>query len=769
MLKKIFLLAICIASAQYLAGQPACPSVNIGPDVFLNCNQTSVTINSNVVSTGYTNTYNVIAVPYAPPYAYNTGTLISVGTDDIWSGLITLPFNFCFYENNYSQIVVGSNGIISFQSSYAGVTCPWAFTASCPSASLPLNSIFGPYHDYYPTSVGNIRYALLGTYPCRTFVVNYDHIPEFSCTSLISTSQIVIYESTNIIEVYILDKALCSTWNSGNAIVGIQNSTGTVGLTAPGRNTGAWTAQNEAWRFTPNGTPNYVINWFANGVPIGNGNSITVSPSAATTYVAQAIYTNCNGNSVTVTDTAMVTPNMNFNMAVTPTNATICQGDTVSMTASGTTATYTWTPSAGLNTTTGPTVIATPTTSVNYVVSGTNGACTGTDTVHITVNPIPEIQAIGSTICYGDTGSINVVSTVNNTHFIWSPGGDTTSTVSVNPNATTLYTVYGDAQGCKDTTTTTVIVNPLPFITINSPSICLGENAILTASGATTFVWDDGSTFNPYTVSPFQTTTYSVTATDANNCSDTTSTVVTVNPSPTVTANGTIICSGDTAILTVSGATSYIWNTAATTDPLVVMPVTTTTYSVTGYNSFGCTGTDTATAIVFPTPVIDFIANPWATEVESPIVFTGSSDVPISIWAWDFGDATTDNSGAVVTHPYLSDGTYVVTLTATTDHPCVSSISHSVIIELTMQFPNVFSPNSDGINDNFEIIGLKPDKENKLQVFNRWGKKIYEKERYDNSWTGEGAADGTYYYIFSWKSYTQGKELSYSNTVTIIR
>ena len=332
-----------------------------------------------------------------------------------------------------------------------------------------------------------------------------------------------------------------------------------------------------------------------------------------------------------------------------------------------------------------------------------------------------------------------------------------------------IYTVIGEILGCSDTATSDITVNPLPFITINNPVICLGFDAILSANGATSYVWDDGSTFNPYTVSPFQTTTYSVTGTDANNCSDTSSAVVTVNPNPSVTAEPVVICSGDTAILTAIGATNYIWNTGDIVNPLIVTPIVTTIYSVTGTNAFSCTDTDSATVTVYPTPVIDFTADPWATELGNPILFTGSSTVPINLWQWDFGDTFTDNSGQIVNHTYLNDGTYIITLIASTIHQCESTINHSVIIETNLFFPNVFTPNSDGINDKFEIVGLKPDKENSLQIFNRWGKKIYEKSQYDNSWTGEGAADGTYYFIFIWKSYSLGKETSHSGSVSILR
>ncbi len=771
MIKKFIFLTFILISPFIITAQPGCPSIDAGPNVALNCNQTSAILNATVVATGTTTTYSVIAIPYSPPYPYNTGTPILVNIDDTWSDAIPLPFNFCYYENNYSQIVPGSNGVITFDISNAGAYCPWEYTASCPSGNLPLNSIFGPYHDIDPSISGDMYSAILGTYPCRTYVVSWNQVAMYDspCNYMLATHQIVLYESTNIIEIYIQNKPLCSAWNDGNAIVGIQNSTGTVGLTAPGRNTGQWTAQNEAWRFTPNGSPNYTITWFQGINAIGTGSSISVSPTTPAFYTAEAVYINCNGNAVTVRDSVQVTPNMNYNMSITPTNATICQGDSVVIMVSGTPATYTWTPSLGLNTTTGPNVTATPTSSTNYVVTGTNGICTGTDTVHITVNTIPIIQALGSIICFGDTATLAAISNLTGTNFIWFPGGDTLNPATVTPTTTTTYTVIGDANGCKDTTTTIVTVNPLPFITINSPSICMGSDAILTANGATTYIWNDGSSSNPYTVSPFQTTTYYVTATDANNCSDTASTLVIVNPTPTIATSGDTICSGTTATLTASGASSYVWSTGATSNLLIVTPATTTIYPVTGTNSFGCTDVDTAIAIVYPTPIIDFIANPWATEVDNPIVFTGSSNVTVNQWLWNFGDSFTDNTGANVLHTYTSDGEYVVTLTTSTDHPCVSSISHSVIIELNLQFPNVFTPNADGQNDKFEIVGLKPDKENKLLIYNRWGKKIYEKEHYENSWSGEGAADGTYFYVFTWKSYSLGREASHSGSVTILR
>src|SRR5690606_16559385 len=133
--------------------------------------------------------------------------------------------------------------------------CPWSFSAAVPSANLPLNAIFGAYHDIDPSVCGNIRYAISGSFPCRTFMFDFNAVCHYSCTSQKTTQRIVLYETSNAIEVYIGSKPTCGGWNGGRAVIGIQNGAGSQGVVAPGRQTGSWTASNEAWRFTPSGAP----------------------------------------------------------------------------------------------------------------------------------------------------------------------------------------------------------------------------------------------------------------------------------------------------------------------------------------------------------------------------------------------------------------------------------------------------------------------------------------------------------------------------------
>lgn len=288
-----------------------CPNIDAGPDLVVDCTDPctqTMQVSAQPFETGESTSYEVCEIAYAPPYPFVTGIPFSIGVDDVYTGILPLPFNFCFFGNTYNQVVVGSNNVITFDITLAGAFCPWAFTASCPSPALPPNSIMGPYHDIDPSVCGDAKWGVYGTTPCRVFVVSFDNVCHFQCNSITSTTQIVMYETTNVIEVYIEDKPTCLTWNSGNAVIGIQDATGTTGYTALGRNTGPWSTSSEAWRFTPDGAPNYTVDWYEGGVYIGSGETIDVCPSLPTqTYDATATYTLCDGSTVEVTDDVIVT------------------------------------------------------------------------------------------------------------------------------------------------------------------------------------------------------------------------------------------------------------------------------------------------------------------------------------------------------------------------------------------------------------------------------------------------------------------------------
>ena len=207
--------------------------------------------------TSWAQDYVVQSIGYNPPHSYNQESSL-VNLDDAYSDSIDIGFTFTFYGTEYDQLVIGSNGVLNFDLSNVNGFCDWALQGDIfPSPDFnELNSIFGAYHDMDisvdTSEIAAINFGQFGTSPNRRFVVNFYENPHFSCNELLSTSQIVLYETTNIIEVYIRDKPSCETWNNGLAIIGIINQTGEEGIAAPGRDldVGAWEAYNEAWRFS---------------------------------------------------------------------------------------------------------------------------------------------------------------------------------------------------------------------------------------------------------------------------------------------------------------------------------------------------------------------------------------------------------------------------------------------------------------------------------------------------------------------------------------
>ncbi|MGC4040274.1 MAG: GEVED domain-containing protein [Flavobacterium sp.] len=336
-----------------------------------------------------TTDYTVTSIPYSPPYQFTClQNPVSVNIDDRWSPIINLPFKFCFYGNSYDKCLMGSNGVLTFNTSGANYTpggySGWSFTNNLPSTNLFLNTIFGVYHDIDPSKGGQVGWELITLNSgCRALVASWNEIPMYSasCNSRYYTGMIVLYENTNIIDVYIKEKNVCGTWNAGNAVVGLQNATGSAAVVAPGRNSldTNWTVTNEAWRFTPNGPSiNPTVNWYQGnaltGTLIASGTStINVCPTTTTLYTAQVSYPLCTGTLV-LTDptTVTVTGNKIWNgSSSTDWNTAV-----------------NWTPS-GVPTSANCVVI--PTTSRNPIISGAPDAVgynlSVNSTAQLTMNP----------------------------------------------------------------------------------------------------------------------------------------------------------------------------------------------------------------------------------------------------------------------------------------------------------------------------------------------------------------------------------------------
>jgi gliding motility-associated-like protein len=199
--------------------------------------------------------------------------------------------------------------------------------------------------------------------------------------------------------------------------------------------------------------------------------------------------------------------------------------------------------------------------------------------------------------------------------------------------------------------------------------------------------------------------------------------------------------------------------------------------------------------ITAPQPTVDFLATPetcMMSETNGEIAFTaylsdnvaGNTDNLV----WTFGDGEQTTGETSTSHTYTTWGDYTVTLALTTESGCGDSVGHTIVIEDDLIFPNIITPNGDGINDVWAIGNLNTDinpedpdeyRHNELRISDRYGKVVFKVKNYDtwskdgqvhlglNPFTGEGLSDGIYYYTFTYKG--KAKPITWHGSITIVR
>jgi len=297
----------------------------------------------------------------------------------------------------------------------------------------------------------------------------------------------------------------------------------------------------------------------------------------------------------------------------------ICLGDTLQLHATGANI-YLWSPIVSLSNPIISNPLAFPTTTTQYVVTGTNlFGCTNTDTVLVSVHFSGNfISANDTSTCFGNPITLSATGAES---YSWSPGNVLNDSTIANPTASlitsTTFVVTGISQGCTGKDTITVIVNPLPVITAsNDSAICFGNSIQLYANGASFFQWqpdsslDNAQSENPI-ATPQTTTTYNVIGTDANGCTNSNAVTITVNSLPMITINAdTSICSGDTILMIASGALNYQWQPSSElisplNDSTLAHPSSTTTFTVSGTDANGCKNSATKKITVHPLPNVN--------------------------------------------------------------------------------------------------------------------------------------------------------------------
>ena len=267
-LLKIFL---GIFLLPFLAYSQACPTIkdsNGNEDMHIDCNYPfdngwCTSVNVSFPSIAYTGTYNnAQEIAYSPIGNYNSGTPIRVYEDDLFvkkidfSTLGNIPFTFSFFGKSYNSVLISSNGFITFDPDLKEGDFSTADISgrTLPSTYLPKSAVFGVFQDltFKEKNGAEIYYQIEGTAPCRKLIISFYKGVIAGTTQTVS-SQIVLHELTNKIDVFVENKPLAdSSAKVIEALIGISDEFGN-GVYPIGRNTGVWSANKEGYSFTPSG------------------------------------------------------------------------------------------------------------------------------------------------------------------------------------------------------------------------------------------------------------------------------------------------------------------------------------------------------------------------------------------------------------------------------------------------------------------------------------------------------------------------------------
>ena len=374
-------------------------------------------------------------------------------------------------------------------------------------------------------------------------------------------------------------------------------------------------------------------------------------------------------------------------------DATICLGSNTILNASGGSS-YSWSPSNNLNSSISSNPIATPTASTIYTVTAFNLGCSSSDFVVVTVNPIPiaSISANGpTTFCQG---SNVILSSSAGDSYLWSNNA-ITPTISVNSSGNYFVTITNSFSCSATSAAISVVVNPLGIASItpnSSTTFCQGDSVILIANSGLSYNWSTGATTQ--SIVAYSSAIYSVAVTNINNCTNpppSASINVTVNqnpPTPSITSIGsTNLCIGDTVILKSTSASSYLWNTGAVVDSIIV--TTAGNYSVTAFNSFGCSALSSITSVSVNDPLVDFSGNPLLVFIPNAnVTFTATPNgVPPYSYLWNFGNSSTSTNSSP-NNTYNSIGYYTVSLKLTDNTGCSKTITKTNYVQVEQLFPS---------------------------------------------------------------------------------
>ncbi len=342
------------------------------------------------------------------------------------------------------------------------------------------------------------------------------------------------------------------------------------------------------------------------------------------------------------------------------------------------------------------------------------------------VSPAPTIStgtvltynALDVSFCSGDSVLAGTTATggTGPYSYSWSPAtglsSPTSGTTYASPAATTSYTVtITDNTGCVTTDNVTVTVNQLPIVsaTAINDSICPGDTAMMYATGtAFMYIWQPGNIMAmTWPASPSVTTNYTVTGTDGNGCSTTTTQMVTVTtpPSVSITGNYSFACSNaiNQLTLTGNGAATYDWNSGAGTGTTFNdTPTASETYTVVGTDAFGCSDTANYSVTILQAPVASASASDDSICPGTCVTVTGTATGGNPPYVYNWSPNTTTSSFTV-----CPTTTTCYTLTVMDGNGCMDNILYCVNVDNSL---NVVStgPSAICLGDSATLFASGP-------------------------------------------------------------
>nr|MBA2610553.1 gliding motility-associated C-terminal domain-containing protein [Bacteroidota bacterium] len=701
---------------------------------------------------------------------------------------INYPANIC--QNSTANFTAAATGAISY--SWAG---PNSFTSTIATPSIPNIQTNGS-GIYTTTTIFSI-----GTVSCATNSTN--QISVVGTNTVAVSTNFTVCAGANVNLTSNAAGATSYSWNGPGAYTSaVQNPT-VSGILPTG--TGNYTAT----AFFTNGTLTCTTSAVVNGSVIAipqlsvtaassvicalQSTTITASGSLNYTWTPAATLNTSNGAtvianplvgttvySITGMDasgclkTNTISLLVNSLPTLTAISNTMCFGTSAPLTVNGATA-YTWTPAGSLSSANGSSVTAMPAINTIYTITGvSNKGCLNTTTTSVLVNPLPVLSTNDYTICYGKSANVSVSGATN---YTWIPATALNATnlpnVIANPLLTTTYSVIGmDFNGCKQSTLSTVVVNPLPLISIASPStICKGQSALMTASGATSYTWNTGPLTSTQSVSPLVSTTYSAVGQDANGCINTGTVLLNVLVQPTLNITGTpTVCLGNVLTLTAAGGLYYNWSTGDSTNVVTINPQANVIYTVS--SGISPCNSSTIFAVTVYTP------QSQTPSADPAIIIYGASsviygNVPTgNPFNWSFSPDISCNT--CETNTVTPAETTIYTITTTDNNGCV--VTNTVLVQVDVIcgdvfVPSAFSPNGDGFNDTWCVYGNCISSMS-IQLYNRWGEKIYENENKSSCWDGtfNGVKQNDAVFIYQLTAnFVNGEKIVRKGNVTLKR